>query len=115
MKIGGAAKMPVDAVLEGLQVEPFVPYNKFLCRSCGFRVSRLCGFYRWVLGMQPALSCSVHYCSGGKEPTTTVTSPFGGEQEVAVKCAGIMEPHLHVSCGFCHRHTLTRFAKEGVK
>lgn len=83
-----------------------------VCPKCGhipFRLPAL--LIRWL--ELPWTHFEIGYCRGGHAPVekSSVDLPFGKvEQEHRPICAGVTEPHLHVTCQQCHHSFLTKTA-----
>lgn len=78
-----------------------------ICPFCGAgEASRIANFIRILRGKPPYTRWQIKHCFGGKEPQETMARPtfVAGLIEIRaelVLCAGIMEPHLHLTCGGC--------------
>ena len=73
------------------------------CASCGIRISLWDRLTAYLKGNTPTIA-AVKYCSGGKAPTENkglMAAMMLGDSESFNPCAGIAEPHLHLTCRFC--------------
>lgn len=76
------------------------------CPGCGVGGKKPADLLWWFWRGIMFRNTDVRYCAGGKEPTEPVMlrNIMGqevGEKEFRHSCAGIMEPHLHLSCRVC--------------
>ena len=93
----------------GPKLEAFDPNRS--CPACSHHGPLL----RRILGEARNAHTRLHLCRGGKEPTETCAhlTPMGAVQhELHYACAGIAEPHLHVTCMACGHMRLTQLFSE---
>lgn len=97
-------------VIEAPKLRDFQPSHSRECDSCGARISRWDRFYSWLVNRHTSWT-NMGYCAGGKplsEPLPPVQQMMSGQEERRHSCAGVFEPHLHVSCKICGRSFLMR-------
>lgn len=104
----------INAVGASVQVTSWTASNRFACEACGIHI----GGWERFRGWWKALSLSVanySYCAGGKElsePVVGIERALSGRSERTHDCAGVTEPHLHVTCKFCGKCILMRVKGE---
>jgi len=104
----------LETMVNAPVLTPFLPINQIRCRSCGARCNRLDKFWSLLRGISVTI-VNPRYCAGGKPPTESkgmMSALMTGEAEAFNPCAGITEPHIHVSCRGCNYQWLMR-TKEG--
>jgi hypothetical protein len=84
-----------------------VPYRERVdcdCPKCGIRLNRMDRFKMWLMSSAMA-TVNIRYCGGGKQPTEqvgVVEAMMRGKEERFNVCAGVSEPHLHLTCRSCN-------------
>lgn len=92
----------------GPKLEPWRRHRR--CPACG-ESGRLRDQLLRLVWQAPDRHFAIGYCAGGKEPTETVTvqSLMGPQQiEGRYDCAGVFEPHLHLTCRNCGHRFLSK-------
>lgn len=85
-----------------IEVMPVHPYQeRARCPKCGFRAGL-------INHLRNRYCHKFHYCAGNKDSTADVNDIFGRSHEVKVPCAGVFEEHIHIQCGKCDFHWLTK-------
>ena len=107
-----------------VETETVLPYNlSHRCPGCGVGETEwLTRLFRALWGKAPIATRGFGHCAGNKPPVDTadrhpVEAMLTGSKtrEVRFLCAGINDPHLHITCARCGlqylMHTATH-AKE---
>jgi hypothetical protein len=98
--------------MEGLETMPMIgatqlqPYRERVdcrCVQCGANVNWFDKLKAWLTSGAMSV-VNQRYCAGGKEPTESVglvEALHRGSGEKLNTCAGVTEPHLHLTCRSC--------------
>ncbi len=101
MKISGDLN---NMTISGPTVRPFCERDAVVCPACGAANEYLWRrILRRIRGKEVKRVATFRYCNGDKPPSEEHQGMFGMFVHTIVNgCSGIIGPHLHCSCNFCH-------------
>jgi hypothetical protein len=95
--------MEMVTMVQATELAAYCERMDCVCRQCGSELNWLDKVKCWLSSSTMAV-VNQRYCPGGKEPTELVGLPeamMRGSSERLNVCAGVTEPHLHLTCRSC--------------
>lgn len=106
----------LSGLIVGTSLSAFVDPRDLHCNACGRSANLMDRLRGWVTSTVACIA-EVHFCNGGKEPTSPLPIPqqiVSGRTDHVNECAGVSEPHLHVTCRMCRAGWLMK-TKERIR
>lgn len=104
----------VDDVIKCPELLPWKYGPHFSCSACGAGITLWDRFCSFLLNRNCSI-VNVVFCVGGKplaETLPPIQQMISGQEERKFSCAGIFEPHLHLSCRCCGKSCFMKTKEE---